>query len=148
MRDSDSERRQVDFLAAWEAAARPQLNGELVLRVAHLDPDRVPLTHQRIEGITDERLATYDERGELSFEDFVAAHGGTIRQTPSSGTHLAVTCAREGGYRVSEIDDAGEPTGASLLFDTLEEALLTSALTYGHPPGEISWRELSPAGTQ
>jgi len=149
--DFESAEEIMEFLAAWEAAIHPELDGEPILRVALLHADRVPVTHRRVEGVSDEVLAAYWEEEryqELSLEDLVARHGGIIHETRSVAVLLAMTRADDGGYRVSELDSAGARTGFDACYETLEEALYMSALTYGDPPGTITWKELSPGRKQ
>ena len=53
-----------------------------------------------------------------------------------------MTRAPDGGYAVHEIDAGGKPTGFETRYETLDEALRASALTYGHPPGTLAWKEV------
>jgi hypothetical protein len=53
-----------------------------------------------------------------------------------------MTRSPEGGYDVHELDADGEQTGFETRYETLDEALRGSALTYGHPLGTLTWREI------
>ena len=83
---------------------------------------------------------TYEER---PLEDLVAEYGGVIHETRSRAAAIVMTRAREGGYRLAELDDRGEKTGFDARHETLEEALWQAAFVYGHPPGTITWKEFS-----
>ena len=90
-------------------------------------------------------LAAYyaEERyEELELAAFVAQHGGALHEIPSRAASLAMTRTSDGGYGVHEIDAGGEPTGFQTRYETLEDAFRMSALTYGHPPGTLTWKEL------
>jgi hypothetical protein len=119
------------------------LDGEPLLRLALLDPERLPVIHMRVDGVPDDVLEEYWEERyeELELDELVAQYGGTVREIPSRATALAMTRAREGGYRVSEVD-AGAATGFNQRYDTLDDALRMAALGYGHPPGILTWKEM------
>lgn len=122
---SRSYRRRIDdfpkdplqFLAAWDEAIHPKVDGEPILRTAALDPKGTPVTHVTVAGVPDEILTEYYEEEmyeELELSDLVAQHGGTLRRIISNPTSLAMTRTADGGYRVYELDAAGQRTG----FDT------------------------------
>jgi hypothetical protein len=132
------------FVDSFDAAVHPEVEGQPILRVASLDFDRVPGTHVRIDGVPDDVLAVYFEGmydEELPLEDLVAQHGGTLHKTPCPARSLAMTRAKEGGYRVYELDAAGERTEFDAWYESLHDALRASALTHGHPPGTLTWKE-------
>jgi hypothetical protein len=93
-------------------------------------------------------LAAYYEEQEVGSEavelaDLVASYGGTLHEDVSRATSLAMSRAPEGGgYRVYEIDVAGEWTGFDLWYETLEDAIRMCALGYGSPPGTLTWKEV------
>jgi hypothetical protein len=133
------------FLREWDAATHPELEGRPILRIALLDPARVPLVHQRVEGVPDDVLAAYydEERYEqIDLQTLVAEHGGVLHEIPSRATSLAMTRSPEGGYEIHELDADGEPTGLKTRYETLDDALRMTALTCGHPPGTLTWQEV------
>ena len=91
--------RPCGFLEDWEKALHPELAGEPVVRIALVDPDRAPVTHQRVEGVPDEVLTAYYEEGtyeEMELADFVGQHGGVLRKIRSAASSLGETRPREG----------------------------------------------------
>ena len=125
----------------------PEVDGHPILRIAHLHADRVPVTHQSVEGVPDEVLGAFYEAQiegsqRMELADLVASYGGTLHEDISRATSLAMTRAPEGGYRVYEIDAAGERTGFDPWYETLEVAIRMCALTYGFPPGTLTWKEV------
>jgi len=53
-----------------------------------------------------------------------------------------MTRVPEGGYRVYELDDAGERAGFDFWYETIEVAIRMCALGYGLPPGTLTWKEV------
>jgi hypothetical protein len=133
------------FLREWDAATHPQLEGRPILRIALLDPARTPVVHRRVEGVPDDVLAAYydkEQHEEMELAALVAEHGGVLHEIPSRATSLAMTRLPEGGYEVDELDADGHPTEFETRYETLDDALRMSALTYGHPPGTLTWQEV------
>jgi hypothetical protein len=101
------------------------------------------VTHLRVEGVPDDVLAAYyDDEADEELAELVARHGGVLHEIPSRAASLAMTRAPDGGYAVHELDADGKPTGFRTRHESLDDALRASALTYGHPPGTLTWKEV------
>jgi hypothetical protein len=114
------------------------------LRIALLDPARVPVTHHRVEGVPDDVLGAYYEEErheELELAAFVAQHGGVLHEIRSRATSLALTAHPKAATASTRSPRTASRQGSSLATRRWTTRF-ESALTYGHPPGTLTWKEV------